>query len=60
MSEFSSVHGFHVNQLRQWRKAALEQMPQIFETNHKKVNQIKEDYENQIEHLYAEVGRLTT
>lgn len=60
MSEISSEHGIHVNQLRQWRKAALEQMPQIFETNNKKVNQMKEDYENQMENLYAEVGRLTT
>ncbi|KGP70767.1 transposase [Pontibacillus yanchengensis Y32] len=60
ISEISSEHGIHVNQLRQWRKAALEQMPQIFETNNKKVDQMKEDYENQIENLYAEVGRLTT
>ncbi|WP_201450096.1 IS3 family transposase [Pontibacillus sp. HMF3514] len=60
ISEISSEHGIHVNQLRQWRKAALEQMPQIFETNNKKVDQMKEEYENQIENLYAEVGRLTT
>ncbi|RKQ14118.1 transposase [Oceanobacillus bengalensis] len=60
ISEISSEHGIHTNQLRQWRKAALEQMPQIFEKDNKKVDQMKEDYENQIENLYAEVGRLTT
>lgn len=60
ISEISSEHGIHTNQLRQWRKATLEQMPQIFEKDNKKVDQMKEDYENQIENLYAEVGRLTT
>ncbi len=52
--------GIHVNQLLQWRKAALEHMPQLFERENKKVDQMKEEYEDQIENLYAEVGRLTT
>lgn len=51
ISEISSEHGIHVNQLRQWRKATLEKMPQIFETNNKKVDLMKQDYENQIENL---------
>ena len=60
MSEIASSHGIHVNQIRQWRNAFLEQMPLIFAKENKKVDQIKADYENQIENLYAEVGRLTT
>jgi len=60
LSEISAEHGIHVNQLRQWRKAALDQMPRSFEKDNKKVDKMKEDYENQIENLYAEVGRLTT
>ncbi|NBJ71599.1 transposase [Clostridium sp. 1xD42-85] len=27
LAEISSEHGIHVNQLRQWRKAALDHMP---------------------------------
>ncbi|WP_206193290.1 IS3 family transposase [Virgibacillus dokdonensis] len=60
LAEISSERGIHVNQLRQWRKAALEHMPQLFERENKKIDQMKEEYEDQIENLYAEVGRLTT
>lgn len=35
-------------------------MPLIFAKENKKADQMKADYENQIENLYAEVGRLTT
>ncbi len=60
LAEISSEHGIHVNQLRQWRKAALDHMPQLFERENKKVDHMKEEYEDQIENLYAEIGRLTT
>ena len=60
MNEIASSHGIHVNQIRQWRNTFLENMPQIFAKENKKEDKIKADYEQQIEQLYAEVGRLTT
>lgn len=60
MNEIASSHEIHVNQIRQWRNTFLEQMPLIFAKENKKADQMKADYENQIENLYAEVGRLTT
>jgi putative transposase len=60
LSEISSEYGVHPNQLRQWSKAVINQMPRAFEKDNKKVDKMKEDYENHIENLYAEVGRLTT
>lgn len=30
LNELASQYGIHVNQLRQWKKSALEQMPQLF------------------------------
>lgn len=60
MSEIASSHGIHVNQIRQWRNAFLEQMPLVFEKENKKSDKMKADYEKQIENLYAEVGRLST
>src|SRR5690606_2499230 len=60
LSEIASDHGIHVNQLRQWKKAVIEQMPQIFANDNKKANQMQTDYENQIESLYTEIGKLTT
>lgn len=60
MNEIASAHGIHVNQIRQWRNAFLEQMPKVFEKGNKKVEKMKAEYEQTIESLYAEVGRLTT
>lgn len=55
----ASSHGIHVNQIRQWKKTFLEQMPQVFSKDNKKVDQMKADYEEQFENLYAEIGCLT-
>jgi transposase len=60
MNEIASENGIHVNQLRQWRNTFLEQMPQLFDKKNQKVDKMKTDYEDKIENLYAEVGRLTT
>ncbi|ERI10654.1 transposase [Aneurinibacillus aneurinilyticus ATCC 12856] len=60
LNEIVSTYGVHVNQLRQWKKAVVEQMPQLFSNENKKVEQVKALYEEQIETLYAEVGKLTT
>lgn len=60
LSELASQHGIHVNQLRQWKKAAVEQMPQLFTKENKKQDLLLSDYEDQIQNLYAEVGKLTT
>lgn len=60
IAEIASNYGIHTNQLRQWRKAALDQMPQAFQKDTKQLDKMKEDYENQIENLYTEVGKLTT
>ena len=59
LAELSSTHGVHINQLRNWKKEFLEQMPQIFSKSDKAERKSAE-YEKQIEDLYAEVGRLTT
>lgn len=60
MNEIASAHGIHVNQLRQWKKAVIEQLPKAFSNEDKKLDKMQADYETQIEDLYAEIGRLTT
>ncbi len=60
LNEISSKHGIHVNQLRQWRKQFLDQMPQMFQKQNKDHEKEKAAYEEKMENLYAEVGRLTT
>src|SRR5690625_3744197 len=60
LSQLSSEHGIHISQLRQWKKQALDHLPQVFSNEGKKMDKMKAEYESRIEDLYAEVGRVTT
>jgi transposase len=60
LNEISSEYGVHVNQLRQWKKTALDQLPSLFTDEGKALEKMKSQYEKQIEDLYSEVGKLTT
>ncbi|GEB76402.1 transposase [Sporolactobacillus inulinus CASD] len=60
LSELSSAYGVHVNQLRQWKKTALDQLPQLFDRKQNDQSRMQEEYEEKIDRLYGEVGRLTT
>jgi transposase-like protein len=59
MAQLSSEYGVHVNQLRQWRDVARVFWPRAFEAEPPYLAQLRA-YEQQMEQLYAEVGRLTT
>jgi transposase len=58
--ELSSEHGIHINQMKRWKKTAMEQLPQLFEQGSKKGKEEKEAYEQKIGSLYKEIGKLTT
>src|SRR5699024_349664 len=60
MSQIASEHGIHVNQLHKWKTQFLQEMPQVFEKQNKDLEKMKADYEEKLENLYAEVGKLTT
>jgi transposase-like protein len=60
LSELSSQYGVHVNQLRQWKKTALDQLPQLFDRKRNDQDRMQAEYEEKIDRLYGEVGRLTT
>ncbi len=57
LSQISSEYGVHTTQLKNWKKEALENLPQLFERRN--IEAIKKNYEKQIQELYAEIGRLT-
>lgn len=57
LSQISSEYGVHTTQLKNWKKEALENLPQLFER--RSIEAIKKNYEKQIQELYAEIGRLT-
>ena len=61
LSQIAAKYSIHPNVITKWRKAALEAMPDAFdEQTHKAVNVLKAQHEKEKEHLYAQIGRLTT
>src|SRR5690625_1461059 len=59
ISEISSEHGIHSTQLHRWRKEFLEKAPEVFSQEAGWVSE-KSQYENKIEDLYTQIGKLTT
>ncbi len=42
LAQLSSDYGVHANQIRQWRKQLLEQLPTVFSERKKAVEQARE------------------
>lgn len=59
LSQLAAEHKVHPNQLRQWRNAALKELPLLFEKKDHTADVVA-THERQLEELYAEIGRLTT
>ncbi len=59
LAQLAAEHKVHPNQLRQWRDAALKELPLLFEKKDHTADVVAA-HERQLEELYAEIGRLTT
>jgi len=55
LSQLSSEFRVHGNQIRQWRKQLLDELPKLFSDRRKKGEQEKEDL---ICELYRQIGQL--
>lgn len=60
IAQIASQYGIHPNQLYKWKAQALEGLPGLFEGGRKTDKELKAAYEQQIEELYAQIGRLNT
>ena len=59
LSQLSSEYSVHANVLRDWRTQALKGLPTVFERQDD-VAELKAAHAQQLEDLYAQIGRLTT
>lgn len=59
LTQLAADHKVHPNVLRDWKVTALKGLPSLFEKIDT-VGTIRTAYEQQIEDLYAQIGRLTT
>lgn len=62
INEIASEHGVHPNQISQWKKKALESLPDLFTSNHRRSQeceaQLKDRLYHQIGQLQVELERL--
>ena len=55
IAQLSSEYGVHANQINQWRKRLLEELPNIFSKNRQKKEKDNEDLQDE---LYRQIGQL--
>lgn len=55
IAELAGEYGIHPNQITQWRKQALEELPGIFSSKQAKK---EKTYEEEKEELYKQIGQL--
>ena len=60
ISQLAAEHEIHANVLNRWKNEAIQNFSQLFVDDRKGITKMKNDYEQQINELYAEVGKLTT
>lgn len=60
ISQLASEHGIHTNVLNRWKSEAVKNLSQLFVDDRKGITKMKNDYEHQINELYAEIGKLTS
>lgn len=60
ISQLASEHEIHPNVLNRWKNEAIQNFSQLFVDDRKGITKMKNEYEQKINELYAEVGKLTT
>ena len=55
VAQIASEYGVHPNQVSQWKKQVLEQLPQLFTNKRSKANG---DTDQLVDELYRQIGQL--
>lgn len=59
VAQIAAENSTHPNQLHRWKKQALENFPQLFEEDRQAEKLRESEHEQQLNQLYAEIGRLS-
>jgi len=60
VNEIASENSIHPNMLTRWKKDALDKLPSVFENENSMLRKQQKEYEEEIEALYTQIGKLTT
>jgi len=58
-NQLAAELGVHPSQLKEWKKIAQQGLPELF-NRHGNASEQTKAYEQQVNELYSEIGRLTT
>ena len=59
IAQLAAEHGIHPNVLGAWKATALKGLPSLFERRDS-LDAVHVAHEQQVQELYAQIGRLTT
>lgn len=59
VSQIAAEHGIHPQMLHRWRREVVEQLPELF-AEPKIAQNLAKAHEEQVQTLYAQIGKLTT
>jgi putative transposase len=59
VAQIAAENNTHPNQLHRWKKQALENFSQLFDEDRKGEKAKEAEHEQQVNQLYAEIGRLS-
>ncbi len=59
VAQIASENHIHPNQIHKWKKEALEKFSQLFEEDRQGLRVREAEHEEQLNELYAEIGRLS-
>ncbi len=60
INEIASENNIHPNMLSRWKVAAEKNLYTLFQDNAAKERRAKKAYEDELQELYAQIGKLTT
>ena len=60
LNQIAAENGIHPNQLNRWKATALKGLPSLFADGRTAEKAAAADHEQQINDLYAQIGKLTT
>ena len=59
INQIATEYGVHPTQLSQWRKAAIEGLPDLFERKERELQKVEKEHQQEVDKLYKKIGDLT-
>jgi len=60
ISQLAAEYEIHPTQLKEWKRLVVAGLPELFDRKGDGLDKLKQAHAQEVEELYAEIGRLTT